>query len=246
MKIGAIGTSLFDRPRQELLLFCRRETSPACFGWGRSLCHSRQEQCDRAFVAGRGEICVGRSAHSIRHSAQVIFDDFAMRRASLICCRPERNRNRHVWDIAAAKAAGQPLYNLLGGPSRERVGVYANGWSSGTATIEENLACTEGHGSWLIALKWDPFPSACGVTSSTARTRITWSVMSAACGNLWPRLRIAVEVHRRLAPMHAIRESVDSLAESGHRVGMRNPVCGDNTELVLAEVRRALPGVPGS
>ena len=36
-----------------------------------------------------------------------------------------------LWDIVA-KHASLPLYNLLGGASRERVKVYANGWSSGS------------------------------------------------------------------------------------------------------------------
>ena len=31
-----------------------------------------------------------------------------------------------LWDIVG-KACGQPVYNLLGGPCRERVRVYANG-----------------------------------------------------------------------------------------------------------------------
>ena len=63
-----------------------------------------------------------------------------------------------LWDIVA-KNAGQPLYNILGGASRERVKVYANGWSSGTDSIEQNVerALTVKEAGYT-ALKWDPFP----------------------------------------------------------------------------------------
>ncbi len=63
-----------------------------------------------------------------------------------------------LWDIVA-KHARLPLYNMLGGASRERVKVYANGWSSGTETIEQNLErALKVKAMGYTALKWDPFP----------------------------------------------------------------------------------------
>ena len=76
---------------------------------------------------------IGRSAFSIRHTAQVVFDDFAMRRASLDLMSAWSAIEIALWDIVA-KHANLPLYNLSGGASRERVKVYANGWSSGSET----------------------------------------------------------------------------------------------------------------
>jgi galactonate dehydratase len=81
---------------------------------------------------------IGRDAHSIRHPAQVVFEDFAMRRTSLDLMSAWSAIEIALWDIVA-KNAGQPLYNILGGASRERVKVYANGWSSGTESIDKNL-----------------------------------------------------------------------------------------------------------
>ena len=82
---------------------------------------------------------IGRSAFNIRHTAQVIFEDFAMRRASLDLLSAWSAIEIALWDIVA-KHAGLPLYNLLGGASRERVKLYANGWSSGTEPIEAERA----------------------------------------------------------------------------------------------------------
>ena len=81
---------------------------------------------------------IGRSAFNIRHTAQVLFDDFAMRRASLDLLSAWSAIEIAMWDIVA-KHANLPLYNLLGGASRERVKVYANGWSSGSESIEQNI-----------------------------------------------------------------------------------------------------------
>ena len=62
---------------------------------------------------------IGRSAFNIRHTAQVVFDDFAMRRASLDLLSAWSAIEIALWDIVA-KHANLPLYNLLGGASRER------------------------------------------------------------------------------------------------------------------------------
>ena len=35
-----------------------------------------------------------------------------------------------LWDIIG-KATSQPIYNLLGGPCRDKIRMYANGWSDG-------------------------------------------------------------------------------------------------------------------
>ena len=90
-------------------------------------------------------------------------------------------------------------------------------------------------------MKWDPFPGPWRnfihrededhVVRYVRRMRET----------LGPDFGLLVEVHRRLAPMHAVRIG-KRLAEFD--IGWyEEPCLCDNIELV-AEVRRALPGVP--
>src|SRR6201994_1916043 len=238
MKIARIETFILGTGSSKNLLFCRVETEDGLYGWGEAYVTPGKEAVLETLLKGMAKYIVGRSAFSIRHTAQVIFDDFAMRRASLDLLSAWSAIEIAMWDIVA-KAANQPLYNLLGGPSRERVKVYANGWSSGTATIEENLErALQVKEAGYTALKWDPFPGPWRnfihrededhVVRYVRRMRET----------LGPDFGLLVEVHRRLAPMHAVRIG-QRLAEFD--IGWyEEPCLCDNIELV-AEVRRALP-----
>src|SRR2546428_12148905 len=63
-----------------------------------------------------------------------------------------------LWDLAG-KRLGVPVVSLLGGPCRERIRVYANGWYSGAKTPADyapkaNAPVARG----FRALEFDPFP----------------------------------------------------------------------------------------
>jgi galactonate dehydratase len=68
---------------------------------------------------------IGRSAYSIRHTGQVLFDDFAIRRVSMELLSAWSAIEPPLWDILG-KRTGQPVYNLLGGRSRERLVAWDN------------------------------------------------------------------------------------------------------------------------
>ena len=158
MKIARVETFLFDPGTAKNLLFCRVETEGGLHGWGEAYVTPGKEPVIEHLLCELAKYMIGRDAFNIRHTAQVVFDDFAMRRASLDLMSAWSAIEIALWDIVA-KQAKLPLYNLLGGASRERVRVYANGWSSGTESIEKNieraLAVKE---LGYTALKWDPFP----------------------------------------------------------------------------------------
>ncbi len=241
MKIARIETFLFDPGLAKNLLFCRVETEGGLYGWGEAYVTPGKETILQSLLEAMGKYMIGRSAFSIRHSAQVIFDDFAMRRASLDLLSAWSAIEIAMWDIVA-KSANQPLHNLLGGASRERVKVYANGWSSGTDSIEANVErALAVKAAGYTALKWDPFPgpwrSFIHREDEDHVVRYVREMRKA----LGPDFGLLIECHRRLAPMHAIRIG-QRLVE--YDIGWyEEPCLCDNIELV-AEVRRAMPGIP--
>jgi galactonate dehydratase len=238
MKIARIETFLFDPGTAKNLLFCRVETESGLHGWGEAYVTPGKEKVIEHLLGDLAKYMIGREAFQIRHTAQVVFEDFAMRRTSLDLMSAWSAIEIALWDIVA-KNANQPLYNILGGASRERVKVYANGWSSGTDSIEQNveraLAVKQ---AGYTALKWDPFPGPWRNFIHREDEDHVVRYVGLMREALGPDFTLLVEVHRRLAPMHAIRIG-RRIAE--YDIGWyEEPCLCDNIELV-AEVRRALP-----
>lgn len=241
MKIARVETFLFDPGTAKNLLFCRVETDSGLHGWGEAYVTPGKEAVIEQLLRTMAQYVIGRSAFSIRHTAQVMFDDFAMRRASLDLLSAWSAIEIALWDIVA-KHAGLPLYNLLGGASRERVKVYANGWSNGQETIEQNVQrALKVKETGFTGLKWDPFPGPWRSFIHPEDEDHVVRYVKAMREALGPDFTLLVEVHRRLAPMHAIRIG-QRIAE--YNVGWYEEPCLCDNIALVAEVRRALPGVP--
>ena len=68
--------------------------------------------------------------------------------------------NMAMWDIKA-KAAGVPVYEMLGGKVRDGVRMYANAWFAGAKTADEfAAAAVKAKNMGVTALKGDPFGKA--------------------------------------------------------------------------------------
>ena len=137
MKIGRIETFILGTGSGKDLLFCRVETEDGFHGWGEAYVTHGKEKVVAGCIEAMAPHLIGRSAFNIRHTGQIMFEDFAIRRISLELMAAWSAIEIASWDIIG-KRAGLPVYNLIGGASRERVRVYANGWSRGT-TIEEGI-----------------------------------------------------------------------------------------------------------
>ena len=241
MKIARVETFLFDPGTAKNLLFCRVETESGVHGWGEAYVTPGKEPVIEHLLRDLGKYMIGRDAFGIRHTAQVVFDDFAMRRASLDLMSAWSAIELAMWDIVA-KQAGMPLHRMLGGASRERVKVYANGWSSGTESIEQNVErALKVKTAGFTALKWDPFPGPWRSFIHREDEDHVVRYVRLMREALGPEFTLLVEVHRRLAPMHAIR--IGQRLREFDIGWYEEPCLCDNIELV-AEVRRALPGVP--
>jgi galactonate dehydratase len=241
MKIARVETFLFDPGTAKNLLFCRLETEDGLHGWGEAYVTPGKEPVIEHLLRELGKYMIGREATGIRHTAQVVFEDFAMRRASLDMMSAWSAIELAMWDIVA-KHAGMPLHRMLGGPCRERVKVYANGWSSGADSIEGNIErALKVKEAGYTALKWDPFPGPWRSFIHREDEDHVVRYVRLMREALGPDFTLLIEVHRRLAPMHAVRIG-ERLREFD--IGWyEEPCLCDNIELV-AEVRHALPGIP--
>src|ERR1700751_6480946 len=111
-----------------------------------------------ARVEDWGRFLIGRDPFHIRHILQIPFDAYAQRRGSLEFYCAVSGIEQALWDIAG-KVTRQPVYNLLGGPCRSRVRVYANGWSYKLQLPEDYARGAEAVlKRGFTALKFDSLP----------------------------------------------------------------------------------------
>ncbi|MGH8599581.1 MAG: mandelate racemase/muconate lactonizing enzyme family protein [Burkholderiales bacterium] len=220
------------------LVFVRIETDAGIVGWGEAYSQYDRDQAVTAQVTELGRYVVGRDPFQIRHLLQIAFDDYAQRRASLEYWCAISGIEQALWDIVG-KATGQPVYNLLGGPCRTRIRVYANGWSYKMREPDDFARAAEGVvKSGFTALKLDPLPRPWRTYVPKQHIRHAVAVLRAIRDAVGPDVDILLDIHRRLAPMHAI-DLASALAEF-EPYWFEEPCQAENID-ALAEVRSASP-----
>ncbi|HHW10193.1 MAG TPA: mandelate racemase/muconate lactonizing enzyme family protein [Firmicutes bacterium] len=107
------------------------------------------------------------------------------------------------WDIMG-KAAGQPLYNLLGGQCRDKMRAYANGWYRGPRTPEHFYRkAKEVVAKGYTALKFDPFGSAWR-TMERKELHLALEIIKAVREAVGPDVDILIEGHNRFSVYTAL------------------------------------------
>jgi galactonate dehydratase len=110
------------------------------------------------------------------------------------------------WDIMG-KALDQPVYNLLGGPLRDRIKAYANGWYRVERTPEEFHAAAKAVvDKGYRALKLDPFGPGHYELEREEKLRAV-ALVEAVCDSVGPGPEILLEMHGRFSPATAIEMS---------------------------------------
>lgn len=222
------------------LVFVKVETDAGITGWGEAYSQYDRDQPVLAQVNALGGYLVGRSAFDIKHFTQMAFDDYAARRGSLEFFCALSGIEQAMWDVVG-KALKQPVYNLLGGRVRDRIRVYANGWSYGMKEPADYARAAEKVVSLgFDAMKFDPLPAPWRTYIPKEHEDRAVAVVKAVRDAVGPKVDILIEQHRRLAPMHAIRLD-KRLAEFG-LYWLEEPCAAEFPE-AMAEIRRAT-GLP--
>jgi galactonate dehydratase len=107
------------------------------------------------------------------------------------------------WDIMG-KALGQSVYRLLGGPVRDRIKAYANGWYTVERTPDEfHAAARAVVERGYRALKLDPFGAGTYELEPHERTHAL-ALVEAVRDAVGPDVEILIEMHGRFTPTAAI------------------------------------------
>jgi galactonate dehydratase len=180
---------------------------------------------------------IGRDPLHIRHFTHIAYEDFATKRGSMDFYCALSGIEIALWDVAG-KALDQPVYNLLGGPVRPRIRVYANGWGDRAKTPEGMArSAVQIVDRGFTALKFDPFPGPWRPYVNADELELAAANVAAIREAVGPRVELLVEVHRRLAPMNAVH--VAHLIEKYRPYWFEEPVPAENLK-AMAEVRRKI------
>ena len=244
MKITGIECLPVHAGWRKNFVFVRIETDAGIIGWGEAYSQYDRDRAVAAQVEELGRYLIGRDPFQIKHILQIAFDDYAQRRGSLELFCATSGIEQALWDIVG-KATKQPVYNLLGGPVRDKIRVYANGWSYKLQQPEDYARKAEAVIKMgFSAVKFDPVPGPWRTYVPKEHIRRAVSVLRAMRDALGPDVDLLLDIHRRLAPMHAI-DLADALAEF-KPYWLEEPCQCENIE-ALAEVRQRskIPTVTG-
>jgi galactonate dehydratase len=165
---------------------------------------------------------------------RMIRDDYA--RAGQIAMSALAVLEIACWDIVG-KALGQPVYRLLGGPIRERIATYANGWYTVERTPEEfHAAARRALAKGYRGLKLDPFATAWQELEAPELRRAV-ALVEAVRDAVGPDGEVFVEMHGRFTPAQAI--GIARELEPYRPGWIEEPVPPDNVA-ALATVARAV------
>jgi galactonate dehydratase len=244
MRVAEVTPFLVDSGSSKSWLFVKLETDDGLVGWGEVYTQADRDAAMLAHVNEMGRHLVGRNPFAIKHYASVMYLDYAMRRPAMDFWCALSGIEQALWDIVG-KACGQPVYNLLGGPCRDRIRVYANGWSDGASSPEALARCaadTVARG--FSALKFDPFTNPWRTHIGRTEEDLAVERVRAVREAVGKDIEMLIEVHRRLAPNEAIR--IAERLEPFEPFWYEEPIDAEDMA-GLAEVRRriSLPVVTG-
>jgi galactonate dehydratase len=185
-------------------IYVKLSTDEGIIGWGEAYSQADRDTQIETHINQLARYLVDRDPFHIRHFMHVAHEDFANKRSAMDLHCALSGIEIAMWDIVG-KVSAQPIYNLIGGPVRPSIRVYANGWDGGSSDEVAQKAATLVEERGFNALKFDPFPGPwreyVDRSELVAATETVRKVREA----VGPDVELLIEVHRRLAPMNAIR-----------------------------------------
>lgn len=205
MEITTIQTYLVPLARRKNWLLVKLQTKEGISGWGEAYTQLDRELAVAQYVEQLSRYSVGRSAFNIKHFTQTAYDDFLWRRGTLDAYCALSAIEQAMWD-AVGKAMNQPVYNLLGGPCRSKIRLYANGWFWGAESPSDFARAAEATvREGFSALKVYPFSGPTRSLVSKDQIKRALEIMRAVRTAIGPEVDLLVDLRRRLAPIVAMQ-----------------------------------------
>ncbi|EXU62983.1 galactonate dehydratase [Streptomyces sp. PRh5] len=220
MKISRIETFLAP-PRW---MFVRVETDEGEVGWGEPVVEGRAEPV-RAAVEVLTEYLIGQDPMRIEDHWQVMTKG-GFYRGGPVLSSAVAGLDQALWDIKG-KHYGVPVYQLLGGPVRERIRAYA--WIGGDEPEEIRDALTAQIEAGFTAVKMN----GCGrMTPVATRAEIRAAVRRAETARevLGDDRDFGLDFHGRVSPANA-RRLLPLLAEAAP-LFVEEPVLSEHMDIV--------------
>ncbi len=199
MRVTRIETFLVP-PRW---LFAKVSTDEGITGWGEATLEGRSHT-DQAAVHELEDVLVGRDPLRIEDHWQVMSKS-GFYRGGPVLCSAVAGLDQALWDIAG-KAYGVPVHQLLGGPVRDRVRVYAH-WGIADMT-DAGLERARERLERLRASGYTAFKSGPGGTwrGHEPPAVIDAFVRRAYLMREWagPEIELAFDLHGKMTPALAI------------------------------------------
>jgi galactonate dehydratase len=244
MRVSKVTSYLVNAGPRKTCVFAKVETDDGLYGWGEGFARPDREQAIAGHINAMSRYLVGRSPFTIKHFCQVMYLDYAGKRRGYDFTTALSALEQALWDVVG-KTLGQPVYNLLGGACRSKIRVYANGWANGDdAPDVAARRAREMVDRGFTALKWDPFPNPWRTYISRKQEDAAIESVRAVREAVGPEVDLLIEVHRRLAPTHALR--VAEAIERYDPFWYEEPTHTENLDNVAAMRRRTrMPVVVG-
>jgi galactonate dehydratase len=198
MRITKVDTVVVDGGMRNWVLVQVR-TDEGISGLGEATLEGKAETMVAA-VSELTRLIDGQDPRRIQHLWQIMYRH-SFWRGGPVLMSAISGIEQALWDITG-KAAGLPVYALLGGACRDRIRLYANG-PRGTSPEEYAESARRIADAGFTALKVAPHEPTLPVDSS-ATNRAAVDVVAAIREAVGPDMAIGIDLHGRLAPAMSI------------------------------------------
>ena len=127
MKITDVTVHKMNPGVGKNFVFVKIQTDAGITGWGEAYTQADRDVQIEAHIHQLARYLDGRDPFHIRHFTHIVHEDFATKRPGMDLHCAVSGIEIAMWDIVG-KALERPVYDLLGGPTKPRIRLYANGW----------------------------------------------------------------------------------------------------------------------